>query len=71
MVNKIYTKECLSEAAKKSCSFSELCDIVGCGKTGNSYQRIKRLLRDFDIDVKNAIKKLLAELTIAKDAIDC
>ena len=51
----IYTKEKLEWAAKQSICYSQMFRLLDARLGGNTYQRIKKLINDYDVDVSHFV----------------
>lgn len=65
-----YTKEILEEAVSLSKTFSEVCDKLGCKRTGGSYYHIHKKIKEYQIDTshfltRTEISKLNYQNTLA------
>lgn len=49
----IYTKEVLEKAVKESFFFTEVFEKLGARSGGNTYQRIKSLIKQYDLDTSH------------------
>jgi hypothetical protein len=56
--SRIYTKEILEEAVKKSINFGDLCRKLGKYPKGATYQLIKNRVKDYEIDTSHFLGKL-------------
>lgn len=55
-----YTKELLEQAIKDSICFSDVCRNIGISPKGNSYQRLKILIEEYELDTSHFINARLA-----------
>lgn len=68
MRKKIYTKEKLQEAIDNSKCFADVCRFLGARTSGNTYQRIKWLIKDLGLNTSHFYSPKMAGLMKAKIA---